>query len=389
VETLGQELKRRRETLNIELREVAEKTRVGMRFLHAIEADDFSAIPGGIYARSFIRAYAKQVGMDEEEAINRYRKQTNQDDEDEVNEPQPARDYPSEPSQLSLGLVVIGLLAVIGIGGYAATRYFTAGNSQVQPPVETVQQPVPSSTTPSPTAQQSTLPATETQVPADGAIQQASQTTDELIITFDASGDSWISVKSDDQPNSQMLTIQPGQTKEFKATSKFKVTVGNLPAVKIQINGRPAKLPSSNGLLASNVLITKENLQDFVAAANKTDLKPVKPAANTGSTTVVKPAGTTGMSITGTTTPSSKPAAPAVSKPVVPNTAGSTGPAAPAVKPKPTITNQDLNKPNGAKTITDGVKSGDAKPEEEKPKTESKPPVKPADKPKSEDSSNN
>src|SRR5919205_4472748 len=74
--TLGEELKRRREERQIALTDISEATRIGTRFLKAIETDNYGVLPGGIFTRSFIRAYAKQVGMDEDEAIALYQQQT-------------------------------------------------------------------------------------------------------------------------------------------------------------------------------------------------------------------------------------------------------------------------------------------------------------------------
>src|SRR5262245_27208733 len=73
--TLGEELRRMRDERHITLTEISEATRIGTRFLKAIESDNFSVLPGGIFTRSFIRAYAKQVGMGEDEAISRYQQQ--------------------------------------------------------------------------------------------------------------------------------------------------------------------------------------------------------------------------------------------------------------------------------------------------------------------------
>src|SRR5258708_30032191 len=73
--TLGEELRHKREQQGITLAEIAEATRIGTRFLKAIETDNFSILPGGIFTRSFIRAYAKHVGMNEDEAIAQYQQQ--------------------------------------------------------------------------------------------------------------------------------------------------------------------------------------------------------------------------------------------------------------------------------------------------------------------------
>src|ERR1700741_2055254 len=73
--TLGEELRHRRGQRGVTLAEIAEATRIGTRFLKAIETDNFSILPGGIFTRSFIRAYAKHVGMNEDDAIGLYLRQ--------------------------------------------------------------------------------------------------------------------------------------------------------------------------------------------------------------------------------------------------------------------------------------------------------------------------
>src|SRR5581483_10877919 len=57
-----------------------------------------------------------------------------------------------------------------------------------------------------------------------------------------------------------------GESHEFKANAKLKVTIGNLPAVQTLINGQPAVLPN-NGLIV-NTVISKDNYREFIAAAN-------------------------------------------------------------------------------------------------------------------------
>src|SRR5215470_9175893 len=78
--TLGEELRRRREERGKSLSVISETTRIGTRFLKAIEEDNFTVLPGGIFTRSFIRAYAREVGMDEAEATALYHQQTSPQD---------------------------------------------------------------------------------------------------------------------------------------------------------------------------------------------------------------------------------------------------------------------------------------------------------------------
>src|SRR5215471_21773734 len=71
-ESIGEKLRLARETRGIALRDISEGTRISMRYLEAIEADDYKRLPGGIFNRSFIRAYAKFVAYDEHMALEDY-----------------------------------------------------------------------------------------------------------------------------------------------------------------------------------------------------------------------------------------------------------------------------------------------------------------------------
>src|SRR5580765_8577533 len=71
-ESIGEKLRLARETRGIALRDISDQTRISMRYLEAIEVDDYRRLPGGIFNRSFIRAYAKFIGYDEDEAIEEY-----------------------------------------------------------------------------------------------------------------------------------------------------------------------------------------------------------------------------------------------------------------------------------------------------------------------------
>ena len=69
MESFGARLKREREQRKITLDEIAVSTKIGTRFLAAIEEDRFDQLPGGIFNKGFIRAYARHLGMDENQAI--------------------------------------------------------------------------------------------------------------------------------------------------------------------------------------------------------------------------------------------------------------------------------------------------------------------------------
>lgn len=70
--TFGDELRRERELRQVELREIAEATKINRRYLEALEQNDFSELPGGLFNRSFVRAYCQTLGIDDEVMVNAY-----------------------------------------------------------------------------------------------------------------------------------------------------------------------------------------------------------------------------------------------------------------------------------------------------------------------------
>src|SRR3954466_9040567 len=72
VGSFGDKLKREREMRAITLEEIAEATKIGTRSLRALEEENFDQLPGGIFNKGFVRAYAKFLGIDEEQAVADY-----------------------------------------------------------------------------------------------------------------------------------------------------------------------------------------------------------------------------------------------------------------------------------------------------------------------------
>lgn len=64
---LGETLKAKREEQNLTLKEISDKTRIHIRYLQAIESGEFSRLPGELYAKSFVRQYARALGFSVDE----------------------------------------------------------------------------------------------------------------------------------------------------------------------------------------------------------------------------------------------------------------------------------------------------------------------------------
>jgi len=72
VMSFGEELRRAREGRRTTLRQVASITKISVSTLQALEAGDISRLPGGIFSRGVVRAYAAEVGLDPEASVARF-----------------------------------------------------------------------------------------------------------------------------------------------------------------------------------------------------------------------------------------------------------------------------------------------------------------------------
>jgi cytoskeletal protein RodZ len=70
--SFGQQLKLEREKRNITLEQISSSTKIGTRMLEALEQDKFNQLPGGIFNKGFVRAYARFVGLDEDQTVADY-----------------------------------------------------------------------------------------------------------------------------------------------------------------------------------------------------------------------------------------------------------------------------------------------------------------------------
>jgi len=114
-ESIGEKLRLARETRGVALRDISEQTRISMRFLEAIESDDYRRLPGGIFNRSFIRAYAKFIGYDEQEAMDEYARTMRERGEvDDSDKPYRSLVYTDEShSRLPLRTLLLALIILV------------------------------------------------------------------------------------------------------------------------------------------------------------------------------------------------------------------------------------------------------------------------------------
>jgi len=121
-ESFGRRLRRERERRQIPLSSIATNTKIAAALFEDLERDDVSKWPSGIFRRSFIRSYARAVGLDPDtiaqEFVERF---PDPNDPDTQISPEIANP-PSAPSSLRLTLAVDALLTPERLLGTACER---------------------------------------------------------------------------------------------------------------------------------------------------------------------------------------------------------------------------------------------------------------------------
>jgi cytoskeletal protein RodZ len=123
--TIGEQLRLAREGRGIPLREISDQTRISMHYLEAIETNDYKRLPGGIFNRSFVKAYARYVGYDEKEAVEgytRYMRELGDTGDEVASTPFHSKVYTDAPATRSpfltvvLAIVILAILTAIALG---------------------------------------------------------------------------------------------------------------------------------------------------------------------------------------------------------------------------------------------------------------------------------
>ena len=259
----GDRLRREREMRGITLDEITESTKISRRHLEALEGDHFDQLPGGVFNKGFVRAYARFLGIDEDRAVADYSAASNEQPEPENKFPleiheQPNRQLNPRRSSLPLVFAVAALVGVlVGYGfwvKYKAHHPVQAENAQQSAPANTAPEPQTNSaaTEAATTAIPSPLPAAATTatpapaqvpvikaaVPANSADPPASGKESAFFVQVVAKEDSWVSIVADGK--SVMERVLPAdKQRKIKAGKTLILRTGNAGGIEVSFNGRP------------------------------------------------------------------------------------------------------------------------------------------------------
>jgi len=255
--SVGAELKRAREAQGITLRELADRTKISTRCFEAIERDDLTRLPAGIFARAFVRTYAKEVGLDPDRIVKAFFAQFAPD------EPQP--DEPETPPRRPLVGVNLSGLARVAAFAFPVVLLVLWGlwgskRSQDLPPIAATPIPAVSFEVPAPRPIQLARDAGV----GDDVVHAGGPRGDHLRLRIEAKDSCWVSVTADGRIVYRQL-MAPGEDAVIEASRELQVRVGDAGAVTLYLNGERLRPLGEPGTVAA-VHLDQQNRHEFASS---------------------------------------------------------------------------------------------------------------------------
>jgi cytoskeleton protein RodZ len=270
----GRRLREARERRGVSLRQIANATKIGIVALEALERNDFSRLPGGIFSRAFIRSYANEVGLDPDRTLQDFIAQFPHDSV-AVGHPKSiqSEDHQAiESDRRSATTLVRLVLLSIPVAG--AILYFTTvGRRGASSAAETT--PAPTATTlvndPARALSRVEGPAlSPVEGPALSSVEgpvvapaSVTSPSDRLTVALSAIGECWVSATVDGEKKVDRL-LKPGEQLVMDVHRELLLTAGDASAIAITLNGAGAR-PLGRPGQAVTVRLNPANFKDYLA----------------------------------------------------------------------------------------------------------------------------
>ena len=261
--SVGETLRRERLRKDLGLEQISRETKISARLLEAIEKDQFELLPGGVFAKSFVRQYARFLGLDEGEMAAEVEKVINP-----VGDlpsftgapPEPAFKVPRvvewEGSGRSNSSVLPALALVVAVMLVCSAVYAWWQRSRrpapVTPPVAAAQKapaPAPKPAEPAPVTpavanNPETAPKTDVSesVPAREAAPapvESANPAATLHVSLTADARAWVQVWADGKSVMKGV-LRPNVVKTVAAVEALRIRTGNAGSLQVTVNGKPA-----------------------------------------------------------------------------------------------------------------------------------------------------
>lgn len=133
VENFGLHLKHERELRGVSLEEIAESTRIHIRYLEALESNEFDDMPGEVFVKGYIRSYARVIGSDSEEMVNLYDEAVGKDRKKELDKVAGSNEKAASGNKKAAGYALLGIVLIaLSVYGYSVVGGIIDKNKKQQ-----------------------------------------------------------------------------------------------------------------------------------------------------------------------------------------------------------------------------------------------------------------
>lgn len=314
MESIGEFFKQVRETKGLTVDEVASKTRIRTDFVKALEDGNFAKLPDQVFARGFVRSYARSLGLDEDDAIHRFSQSAGAYYDKQVErerlkvrqaEEERKRQANRKAVAIAIGIAILTLIFLLSreqsslLVRRSSSDLPAPASKRTTPPIPEPQdappsphaEVVPPTPPPAPKTKPSEPPAVAAKaaegsntVPSTGPVATASVTPElvppgpsslgsdgplggislegsaaaegQLALDLEATELSWVVVQIDGGSPQEAL-LRPGEKARYKGQDQFILTLGNAGGVKAELNGKPQKPFGPSGKVARDIVIKR------------------------------------------------------------------------------------------------------------------------------------
>jgi len=275
----GERLRRARLDAGKTLDQVATETKIQLWILEAIERDDVSRIPGGVFIRGYLTAVARAVGVNPSEVLTAYSPELAPQPV-----PLPPTSPPPDPNEVTgtplwqyVVIVAMVLAAAVLWRHMTTTSPDVAAAPTLPPPVSapptTVPAPAPTplpANQPTESGATATSGATPPSAPAEPHDGDPTATTNALLIVqLHVNGEVWIEADADGERKVYQL-FEQGQELRLEGQKEIRLLVGDAAAVSYTINGKPGRPLGGTGVVRQFV-VSPANVESLTEPDPRTD----------------------------------------------------------------------------------------------------------------------
>jgi len=260
MESPGEYLKREREQRGVSLDDIFNATKVPLKHLRALEADNFDSMPHPTFIKGYIRSYCKVLGLDENDAVLRYevylkdKAVASQEPRQQARIPEPRKiQRPPLLGQFwddkrnvimvvvgaAVAVIIIVLLIIFGLRGPAPTDEQAARQGVEQAgeahPVAESAPPVAPATDKPVEAAKPVKAETKAPEPVKGAVKEPAVMRHTLVVK--AIETVWIESTIDDGEPFD-VTLKKGETLTWKAAETITLKIGNAGGIALTFDGK-------------------------------------------------------------------------------------------------------------------------------------------------------